>query len=262
MIASKKNFQKKDLLDMLRHRDDPAVRDKLIVQLSGLVPAMAFRHFKFIRDPDIREDLIAAGMLGLIDGVDRFDEKKSDAIVPYLVLAILRKMRRSLDHQKVVCFGIGLHERVRAVRDALRDPDLFPLGFNTPPKEVGKHFGINRSTARHYVDWVRGGGQSVKVEKENDNGAQYERIELAIAPDQRSLMADSEIRDIIFKYAKGIASKRNRTIFLDHFGLVVPDSRETLAHWGQQFGISRQRAAQIKDREVAKFKRYAEAKGF
>ena len=89
--------------ELVRSRDIPeratqaqAARDELIVMHDGLVRHLA-RHFRAGAQPS--DDLLQAGMLGLITAVDRFDPSLGNAFTSFAVPHINGEMRALIRSQ-------------------------------------------------------------------------------------------------------------------------------------------------------------------
>src|SRR5579871_4616615 len=76
--ASQNGASKQDHLKQERSRRSAksALRDKLVMEHLPLVKAIAIRLYESLPVHADLDDLIHAGMLGLIDGAEKFDERK------------------------------------------------------------------------------------------------------------------------------------------------------------------------------------------
>ncbi|KKM61564.1 hypothetical protein LCGC14_1530430 [marine sediment metagenome] len=247
-------FDKADILERLTRKDDPKVRDQLILDLQPLVKALYRKHFWFIRSHELREDLLSVGLIGLIVGIDKFDISRSKGFLLYLSFSILRPMRRFVESDNQISFSVGVYEKIKKVKV------LIQANKDITPREIAKHVGIHERTAHLYASWVRGEGFAFSRDAESFS----HKIGKAMTsnPTQRSELERLEIEEIIQHYAdNSIKDSRAKEIFLDSFGMLSGDKPETLQHWASIFNLSKQRIEQIRNRVIREFQSYTTAKG-
>lgn len=75
-------------------------RDRMIYNNIGLVPFIYKSYFQSTTEPDLMEDLIQIGYLGLITAVDKFDESRNVKFSAFASLVIRQKMIRGIKDMK------------------------------------------------------------------------------------------------------------------------------------------------------------------
>lgn len=75
-------------------------RDRMIYNNIGLVPFIYKSYFQSTTEPDLMEDLIQIGYLGLITAVDKFDETRGVKFSAFASLVIRQQMIRGIRSMK------------------------------------------------------------------------------------------------------------------------------------------------------------------
>lgn len=107
-----------------RLNGDPAARHDLVELHLGLVHSAAARFAgSFPWDPSFKDDLVQAGVVGLLKAVDGFDPRRGHRFATYAVPFILGEMRRFIRSQQPVRAAgdlADLARRAEAAREVLR----------------------------------------------------------------------------------------------------------------------------------------------
>ena len=105
-------------------------RDKMIYNNIGLVPFTYNKYFRRSCDPDLIEDLIQVGYLGLIKAVDNFDESRNVKFSAFATNVIKQQMIREIE-----CLTFALGTR-RKKDSTIGEANALPLShFDTQNKE-------------------------------------------------------------------------------------------------------------------------------
>lgn len=122
------------LLQAYRQTGEPAIRDLLVAECTGLVSGLARG---FANQGEQHDDLIQVGSIGLLKAIDRFDPDRGVEFTTYAVSAIVGEIRHHLrDKARLVRIPRGLwdlHVKLSRLREELtrslgRPPTTWELG--------------------------------------------------------------------------------------------------------------------------------------
>lgn len=130
----------------------PAEREKLITDTLPLVHHIVLRMAMYLPPHLSKEDLVSAGVIGLIDAVDRYDASKGTSLKTYCSLrirgAILDELRR-LDW-----IPRSVHKDSRRLQDA-QERASHRLGREPMEEEVRQELGLSEDDFQRLLDRVR-----------------------------------------------------------------------------------------------------------
>ena len=179
---------------------DRDASERLIVENTGLVWAVAKRFFGRGVDPD---DLYQLGCVGFLKAVQGFDTAYGTQFSTYAVPKIAGEIRRFLRDDGAVKVSRGLKERsnaIRAAREALtatlgREPTLSELAAQTglSPEEIA------------CAEGATGSAQSLSGQSGNPEEDMIERIALAQALGQ---LGERDRLVIELRYFHGLTQER------------------------------------------------------
>lgn len=122
---------------------DPLARQDLVEHHIGLVYQLAARFAgRFPWDPSIKEDLVQAGAVGLLQAIDGFDPSRGHRFATYTVPFALGEMRRFIRTQQPVRVTgdlAALARQAEAAREALRARD----GREPSAHTVARHLQVD-----------------------------------------------------------------------------------------------------------------------
>lgn len=114
-------------------------KDAMVVELSSLVKTIANRMARRMPPHVDVDDLISAGMIGLLDAFDKFDTAKSNNFRKY---AEVRVKGAILDEVRAMDpMGRGLRRKVNAIGKTQHELEQ-ELGRAPTAEEVAQHLGI------------------------------------------------------------------------------------------------------------------------
>ena len=241
-------------------KSSPAVRDELIALLWPLCTVLVYK--KYLKaDEDLKDDLVGAASLGLINAVDKFNPALSENILAYVWAGMWVSASRFFWKIHVVPFmsngdGVGMRKKIREAIDSIGSP-------NPSMQQIADEAGMTRLGVRGHVTWMRGGGTCESLSTSPIGDLRPLRSELQLAPSQLYSAIASEEEDIIRTFAGNMKEDKARTIFLDALGMydsLSPRILEDLARIMKPT-LSRQRVQQIRKREIDRFENYLESKG-
>lgn len=112
--------QAHDLIEELRNSEtsdarSESIREEIIREHQGLV-----RHFIHVHDPDLREDLIQMGNIGLLYAINNFDLSRDTAFSTFAGTHIRGEISHFLrDQQRTVRIPRNLLENIKSINSAI-----------------------------------------------------------------------------------------------------------------------------------------------
>ena len=195
-------------------------------------------------------DLIQEGNVGLTIALSRFDSARGVPFGKYAAYWIRALILRYLSaNYRLVDMGSGQHSRKLFFRLNQERARLLKNGIDPTPRALAEAFGIPESAVRDIDRFMRAPAVSLHTARGEDGTA----LEL--------LLGDSRMKD-----PEHLAAEREgRSLVrgeLEHFGATLEGDREcliwqermcsssplSLTELGREFGISKQRVAQVENR--------------
>lgn len=140
------------VVESFKRELDPAERDKLITSMLTLVHHVVLRMAMYLPPHLSQEDLISAGVIGLIDAVDRYDASKGTSLKTYCSLrirgAVLDELRR-LDW-----IPRSVHKDSRRLQDA-QERASQRLGREPLEDELRAELGLSEDDFQRLLERVR-----------------------------------------------------------------------------------------------------------
>lgn len=132
---------------------DPAQREKLLMENIAEVRYIARRLHDRLPAHVPFEDLVHAGILGLIDAVDKFDPSKNVPLKSYARFRIRGAIIDSL--RQMDWSPRNLRRQARRIEDAHRELAA-ELGREATEQEVSAHLGMSLDEFQHLLGELRG----------------------------------------------------------------------------------------------------------
>lgn len=215
-------------------------RDRLVVENIGLVVHIANRVANRLPADIDREDLIAAGMLGLVEAATRFDPERG---MPFAAFAGLRIEGAVLD-----CLR-SMDRLPRAVRRTQRRIDTVDtrltaeLGRAPSSQELADGAGLPVDELHRTRGWIAAGQVESLDLRDRDDSASADRT--PVAEDRvEDLVIDAEARRAV-RAALGSLSERHRIVIIG----CMFEGRQ-LREIAELLGVTRSRVSQMKDEAV------------
>lgn len=200
-------------------------------------------------------DLINEGNVGLMKAARRFDETKGFKFISYAVWWIRQSILQAIvEHSRLVRLPtnkVGSYNKVNEaftnfLQENEREPSDEELAesLEMSPKEVSN---MMRSTVRHIsMDSPLGGEDSDAT-----------MLDLYKDDDERT--PDSDLMDESMREEVGLAlaqlNPREVDVIKDYFGLNEKRKALTLEEIGAEYGLTRERVRQIKERAINRLRR-------
>jgi RNA polymerase primary sigma factor len=220
-----------------------------IERTLAYVPVVA-RHFMGRGLP--RDELVAAGNLGLVEAALRFDPGRNVKFITYADWWIRKAIHRALEQEGgPVRVPRYQHDRLRRLREARREW-VHRHGVEPDADELGVATGLSRAEVDQLLHLLRG---PVSLERPAHPADDRPLKETLVAPDssdpQRTL-ARRDLANRLRHKLMTLGDRELRVITL-RFGL-NGEGPLTLRQAGRCLGISRERVRQLEHRTLIKLK--------
>ena len=203
-------------------------------------------------------DLINEGNLGLIKAAEKFDETRGFKFISYAVWWIRQSILQALAEQsRIVRLPLNQVGSLNKINKAFskfeQENERRP-----PPEELADVLDI---PVEKIADTMKVSGRHISVDAPFVEGEDNSLLDVMINDDSpnadRSLINESLSKEIervlIFTL-----SDRERDIVKKFFGLGIPEM--TLEEIGDEFGLTRERVRQIKEKAIRKLRPNAKSK--
>jgi RNA polymerase sigma factor for flagellar operon FliA len=219
-------------------------KDEAIGELTGLVKAIAQRMASRMPPHIDVDDLIGAGMIGLLDAFDKFDSAKSNNFKKY---AEVRIKGAILDEVRAMDpMGRGLRRKANKLGKSQAQLEQ-ALGRAPTPDEVAAHIGIEVDGYHKLVHQLQP-ILVVSVEELSDEGRDFSALLTdRLANDPAALLEGKRIRDFLDRMLSELKEKQGMTLrFYFYDGLTMREIAKIL-------GVSESRASQLMDEALEAF---------
>lgn len=197
-------------------------------------------------------DLINEGNLGLIKAAQRFDETRGFKFISYAVWWIRQSILQSLAEQsRIVRLPLN---RVGSLNKISKTFSELEQKFEREPspEELAE---VLEVTASEVVDTLKFAGRHVSMDAPFKQGEENSLLdvlenELEDTPDSE-LMSDSLRREV--NRALATLTPREADVIASYFGL-NGEQALTLEEIGSQFGLTRERVRQIKEKAIRRLR--------
>jgi RNA polymerase sigma factor for flagellar operon FliA len=197
------------------------------------------------------DDLAAQGVLGLIEAVDRFDDKYNTKLSTFATLKIRGKILDTL--REMDWLSRSSRQKVRALQQATHELEA-SLKRNPTDDEISTHMKIETDEYRRIVGDA---SKSFLSLDEKIGDASDEAIDLReLITDKNQLDPSEEIEDrnsqeIIILGIKSLSIREQQILSLYYYDEL------TLKEIGQVMGISESRVSQVHGKAIIRLKEYA-----
>jgi len=203
-------------------------------------------------------DLINEGNLGLIKAAEKFDEKRGFKFISYAVWWIRQSILQALAEQsRIVRLPLNQVGSLNKINKAFskfeqeneRRPSAEELAekLEIPVEKISDTMKVSGRHISVDAPFVEGEDNSLLDVMINDDSPNADRV----------LMNESLSKEIERVLAHAL-SDRERDIVKKFFGLGIPEM--TLEEIGDEFGLTRERVRQIKEKAIRKLKPHSRSK--
>jgi len=196
-------------------------------------------------------DLINEGNLGLIKAAEKFDETRGFKFISYAVWWIRQSIMQAINEQsRIVRLPLNqvssLSKYHKAVAEFEQKNQRRPS-----PEELAKMLEV---TKQKVVDTMKVSGRHISVDapfQEGEDNSLLDVLEDSDSPNaDRGLIQESLSKEIERAFAT--LTERERIILKFSFGIGGVDM--SLEEIGQQFGLTRERVRQIKEKAIKRLR--------
>ena len=197
-------------------------------------------------------DLINEGNLGLIKAAERFDETRGFKFISFAVWWIRQSILQALAEQsrivRLPMNQVGAVGKIRRMQNKFeqeneRKPNLNEIAEGTNLHEEKIEEAMNTSSRQVSVDAPFSDADANTL--------------LDVMPDQNVPMADEELllESLQSELAKALLSlnERERIVIRAYYGIDQPEM--TLGEIGEKYGMTRERARQIKETAIRRLRK-------
>ena len=203
-------------------------------------------------------DLINEGNLGLIKAASRFDETRGFKFISYAVWWIRQSIMQALAEQsRIVRLPLNRVSSLNKISRTFseleqkyqREPSAEELAefLETDADEINDNLKLTNKKVSMDAPFVNGEGNSLLDVLENDQ----------IESTDSELMADSLRREV--QRTLSTLSAREADVISSYYGL-NGDHAMTLEEIGEQYGLTRERVRQIKDKATKRLQHSSRSK--
>ncbi len=230
---------------------DAKLREEVIVSLLPLIHFVLGRLGISRNTSQEYDDLAAQGVLGLIEAVDRFDDKYNTKLSTFATLKIRGKVLDTL--REMDWLSRSSRQKVRALQQATHELET-TLKRNPSDDEISNHMKID---TKEYRKIVGDASKSFLSLDEKIGDSNDETIDLReLITDKNQVDPSIEIEDrnskeIIIQGIKSLSTKEQQVLSLYYYDEL------TLKEIGQVMGISESRVSQVHGKAIIKLKEYA-----
>ncbi len=225
-------------------------RDRLILQYAPLVNTIANRMGLRLPPQVSKDDLMSAGIMGLLDAVDKFDVKKGVEFKSYAEFRIRGAMLdelRSMDWvpRSVRRNAKRLHEAYSKVESEKMRP--------AEDEEVAGELGLEMETFYRLLDEVRGIAIINKEElghlvPQNDGDSNWPMNQLSVGIGPLDSLNLAEIKDVIARAIEKLPKNERMVVSLYYY------EELTMKEIGKIMGYTESRVSQLHTKAVIRLR--------
>ena len=203
-------------------------------------------------------DLINEGNLGLIKAAEKFDETRGFKFISYAVWWIRQSILQALAEQsRIVRLPLNQVGSLNKINKAFAK---FEQEFERrpSPQELAERLDI---PVEKITDTMKVSGRHISVDAPFVEGEDNSLLDVMInddSPDADRSLINESLSQEIERVLVHTLSERERDIIKKFFGLGVPEM--TLEEIGDEFGLTRERVRQIKEKAIRKLKPHSKSK--
>lgn len=203
-------------------------------------------------------DLINEGNLGLIKAAEKFDETRGFKFISYAVWWIRQSILQALAEQsRIVRLPLNQVGSLNKINKAF---SKFEQENERRPsaEELAEHLDV---PVDKIADTMKVSGRHISVDAPFVEGEDNSLLDVMInddSPNADRVLINESLSQEIERVLVHTLSDREREIVKKFFGLGVPEM--TLEEIGDEFGLTRERVRQIKEKAIRKLKPHSKSK--
>jgi RNA polymerase primary sigma factor len=219
---------------------------RLVVSIAKRYQGVAGPHLTL-------EDLVSFGSIGLLQGLDKFDPRKTGRLSTYVTWWIRQAIGRGIaDESRVIDLPVHIHERMSRHRKA-RSQLTQRLGREPSPEELAAELGC-RPQQLAQLEAISQETMSLN-EKVRDTNDRTELGDLVPDPrfDPEETALETTLRDDLLGAMERLLSEREQRFLRAYYGLDT-GRPATLEAVGSTEGLTRERVRQVLAGAIAKLR--------
>ena len=227
---------------------DRDAADRLVTANLRLVIKLAAQYrWKWAR----MSDLIQEGNVGLMIALSRFDPSRGVPFGRYAAYWIRAMILRYLSaNYRLVDMGSGQYARKLFFRLNQERARLREAGITPSPRLLAEAFGVPEAAVHDIDRFLRAPAVSLHAPADGDEGSPLElMLGDGRTADPEQIFAEQEwraqVRAELERFSETLEDEREQLIWQHRLASPAPLS---LTELGQQFGVSKQRVAQVETR--------------
>ena len=240
--------EQEKLLARCARKGDEQARIQLVNSNLRLVISIAKRYSR--RGLSLA-DLINEGNIGLIEAIQRFDERKGVRLATYATWSIRYRIVTALANKRLIKFPLSARLLTRKLKDSYmkisnkygREPTINELAaeMKVKPENISKAFLFEPKEISL---------SDVGINEPESTWSDF--IESTAIPSPEETFRKKELKDELSKAINTLADREKEVIEL-YFGLKRGFS-QSLSQIGKEWGVSREMVRQVKKRALRKLK--------
>jgi len=224
-------------------------REQLLARYTPLIKYVVERLAVGLPKNVDHEDLMSAGMLGLLDAYDKFDDKKGTKFETY---AVWRIKGAVLDQLRALDWASrSIRRKAREVDASMRRLDQ-RLGRAASEEEIAREAKMPLGDYHRLMDQVRGAVllslDEVRTPEDGDSIGLADMIEDPTTPDVLARIEEEETRALLLETLNQLPEQERVVVALYYY------EHMTLREIGLTLGISESRVSQVHSRAVVRLK--------
>jgi len=234
-----------------RARQDPALRDRLIVTYAPLVKYVAGRLGSGLPAHVDDEDLVSYGLLGLIGAIERYDP---DRDVKFETYAIARIRGAIIDELRALDWvPRSVRSRARDIERAIAELEA-KLGRVPADEEIAQKLGLTEDELNESLSEIARSSIAALDElwtisgSSGDQVALIDTIEDTEAPDPQGALSQTELREAIADAIARLPEREKLVVTLYYY------EELTLREIGEVLGVTESRVSQLHTKAILRLK--------
>ena len=234
-----------------RARQDPALRDRLIVTYAPLVKYVAGRLGSGLPAHVDDEDLVSYGLLGLIGAIERYDP---DRDVKFETYAIARIRGAIIDELRALDWvPRSVRSRARDIERAIAELEA-KLGRVPTDEEIAQKLGLTEDELNESLSEIARSSIAALDElwtisgSSGDQVALIDTIEDTEAPDPQGALSQTELREAIADAIARLPEREKLVVTLYYY------EELTLREIGEVLGVTESRVSQLHTKAILRLK--------
>jgi RNA polymerase sigma factor for flagellar operon FliA len=246
-----KEFELRELWRRYKEGGDQSARERLVVAYSPLVKFVAGRTGARLPSHVEQADLISYGMIGLIEAMERFDQKRQ---IRFETFAMQRIRGAIIDELRSLDWvPRSVRARARDIEEANSKLE-HELGRAPSDEELAGRLGINEEELQESLLQISNSSILaleelwMSADASGDKVSLLDTIEDERAPDPQAALDSSELKERLQDAVQDLPERETLVIALYYF------ENLTLREIGEVLGVTESRVSQLHSKAVLRLR--------